>query len=615
MRRRALLAATLVSLAARAIAEATATEATATGATGEKAWRDYEVIAWQSRDAAAYAAMRRAGITAGVVIASRNDVDPAPLAPRIAALREAGLRWLVESIVPDLYSSYHRFTQGKQVNWRFAEARRLYRARPDDPAALTREPSLSDPDWLARARARLDRVVRAHAPYRPLYYALADEAGIADLSANWDFDFSPASLAGFRDWLHGAYPSLDALNAEWESDFAAWEDIRPMTTAEALRAQSLSSGRSLAPWSDFKEWMDEAFARAVRAGTDAVHAADPSALAGIEGAQIPGWGGYDYTRLPQAVDVMEIYEAGANIDLVRGLAPSLVLLTSIGSDAGGARSAHAVWRAALQGARGVILWDDKRTLPDGAEWRGVLDACRSLRGGLGARLIAATPHRDPVAVLYSPASFRVRWLLDRHAEGGNWTQRNAGVEFADEGPVRAAFHRAVTALAHRAMTPRFLTPSTLASGGLDGVRVLVLPEAVALSDAEAAAIRAFLAHGGSVVADGTPGQFDAHGKRRARPALPPDHDPLGRLAELAQGSVRVEGAAVETRLYDEPGGGRLVALHRDANATGSAEVTLILPEPAAITDVRTGATLGRTDRVHLTLDADTPTLLALAPRA
>jgi hypothetical protein len=604
MKRRTLLAATLASLTATAAAETPP----------DTGWRDYEVIAWHSRDAAAYAAMRRAGITAGVVIADRNDAAPAPLGPRIAALREAGLRWLVENIATDFYASYHRFTLGRAVNWRFAEAKRLYRANRDDPTALNREPSLSDPDWLARVGTRLGRVVRAHAPYRPLYYNLADEAGIADLSANWDFDFSPASLAGFRDWLHGGYPSLGALNAEWESGFAQWDDVRPMTTAEALRTRG-----SLAPWADFKEWMDEAFARAVRAGTDAVHAADPAALAGLEGVQIPGWGGYDYTRLPHAVDVTEIYEAGGNIDLARGLAPSLVLLTSIGSDAGGARSAHAVWRAALQGSRGVILWDDKRTLPDAPEWRGVLDACRALRSGgragLGARLIAATPHRDPVAVLYSPASFRVRWLLDRRAEGGDWTRRGAGVEFAEEGPVRAAFHRAVSALAHRAVTPRFLTPATLTSGGLDGVRVLVLPEAIALSDAEAAAIRTFLARGGAVVADGTPGQFDAHGKRRASPALSDvlaaDRDPLGRLAELAHGAVRVDGAAVEVRLYDEPDGGQLVALHRDAGATGPAEATLILPAPGTVTDLLTGAALGRTDRLRIALDADVPTILTV----
>ena len=75
-----------------------------------------------------------------------------------------------------------------------------------------------------------------------------------------------------------------------------------MLTDAALRG----ADGNFAAWADFKAWMDAAFARAVRAGTDAVHAADPAARAGLEGAQIPGWGGYDYTRLADAVDVMEI---------------------------------------------------------------------------------------------------------------------------------------------------------------------------------------------------------------------------------------------------------------------------------------------------------------------
>src|SRR5215472_3100880 len=43
--------------------------------------------------------------------------------------------------------------------------------------------------------------------------------------------------------------------------------------------------------------MDVALARAIDAGTEAIHEADPEAVTAIEGAQIPGWGGYDYSRL------------------------------------------------------------------------------------------------------------------------------------------------------------------------------------------------------------------------------------------------------------------------------------------------------------------------------
>ena len=48
--------------------------------------------------------------------------------------------------------------------------------------------------------------------------------------------------------------------------------------------------------------MDVAFARAIEAGTEAIHEADPEAVSAIEGGQIPGWGGYDYSRLAASVD-------------------------------------------------------------------------------------------------------------------------------------------------------------------------------------------------------------------------------------------------------------------------------------------------------------------------
>ncbi|MBO0710855.1 MAG: beta-galactosidase [Acetobacteraceae bacterium] len=571
-------------------------------------WPTYEVIAWHTAGEADDKALKAAGITAAALIPDRDDTAPPPLGPQIAPLRAAGLRWYVESVAPDFYAPYHRWHPDKPDDWLFTETKRRYWADPTDPGVFERAPGLDDPVWLARLRARLDRVVREHAPYHPLFYCLSDEPGIADLAAAWDFDFSPRSLADFRGWLRGSYRDLNALNREWGTDFRRWHSVRPMTTDEALLTLSRSRGANLARWSDFRAWMDESFALAVRTGTDAVHTADPGALAAIEGAQIPGWGGYDYTRLARAVDVMEIYEAGANIDLVRGLDPDLLLLTTTKPTAG---AAHAIWRAALEGARGVILWDEGRTLPNGPAWQPVLDVTRALSGGIARILFAARPHREPVAILYSPVSFRIQWLLDRAASEEDWTRRSADEEFHQEGAVRASFREAVEALLHAGVTPRFLAPKTLSEGRLAGIRVLFLPHAVALSAPEVAAIRAFAAGGGSVVTDGPAGLFDAHGKPRARPAFPPTSDPLSRLLSLTHPLVHLEGAAAEARLYDMEGGGMLLALHRDAGANGDAPVTLTLSQPSHITDLRTGATTGRLDRLRITLDPVAPALLLL----
>src|SRR5207244_3595394 len=97
--------------------------------------------------------------------------------------------------------------------------------------------------------------------------------------------------------------------------------------------------QNFSAWADFKEWMDVAFARAVKIGSEAVHAADPEALSAIEGAQIPGWGGYDYSRLATAVDAMELYDNGGNIEMVRAFNPKVVRLTTFSG--GGARKSIA----------------------------------------------------------------------------------------------------------------------------------------------------------------------------------------------------------------------------------------------------------------------------------
>ena len=83
-----------------------------------------------------------------------------------------------------------------------------------------------------------------------------------------------------------------------------------------------------------------------------VHAADPGAYSAIAGGQIPGWGGYDYSRLANAVDLMELYDGDGNVEIARSLDPNLVLLKTT-SDSG-ASEIRDIWRSLLRGGRGVI---------------------------------------------------------------------------------------------------------------------------------------------------------------------------------------------------------------------------------------------------------------------
>jgi Beta-galactosidase len=620
-------------------------------------WWDYQIIMWQSQTAAAFAALAKIGVSAGLVQADRD-------APRHVAARaidpivQNNLRFYVENIATDFYSAYHRWEPGHPVNWRFLEAQRLY--REGDPAALRRDPSLSDPRWLAQIRDRLIATVATYRPYRPLYYNLADETGIADLAAYWDFDFSAPALAAMRRWLRTQYPDLAALNREWGAHFARWDDVVPPTTDVAMRRKD----ENFAAWADFKAWMDVAFARALRRGRDAVHAADPRAYAAMEGVQVPGWGGYDYARLAHAVDVMETGEG--NFDLIRSLAPGMVLLTtSFGS---GDAEAASVWRAWLEGARGLILWDENHQFADdagrlGARGRTAAPYFRVLRDGLGALVINSHRPADPVTILYSPASMRAQWMLDWKDKGDAWTRRGSEAEGGFTNTARSAMAAYAQAVVAFGLEPRFIAAGELARGALrrGDCRVLILPHAIALSPAAAAAIRRFAASGGTVIADSEPGRFDAHVRRLDRPLLsdmfrgppdgserrfavgkgravylapaptpggaPPQFGPDGlrrfdallrqqRVVPLVTFGAQADAAvpAIERYAFRDGDVTILGLQQAPAHAPRGVPVVLALGRASYIYDLRVPGRVRHGDHVRLRLDPFAPALLAVAPR-
>jgi Beta-galactosidase len=611
---------------------------------------------WQGQTPAGYAAIKKLGITAGMVQAGRRDETSTAMAS-LTRLVDADLRCYVENIATDFYSPYHKWYDERPVNWRFLEAKQRYWANPRDRAAFIREPSLSDPEWLKKIHDRLVRTVRALHPYRPLYYSLGDETGIGDLAAFWDFDFSDLSLTGMRQWLKEGYGNLDALNQQWGTAFSRWDEVVPMTTDEALRR----SDENFSAWADFKEWMDIAFARALKSGSDAVHAADPGAKSAIEGAQIPGWGGYDYSRLATTVDAMELYAYGENIPIVRSFNPELILLTT--SFGGGTAEVHRVWRELLRGTRGLVLWDEKSEFVGtdgslGTRGRAAAPYFGEIRGGLGALLINSRRHTDPVGILYSPASRRVQWLLDRRSSAEEWSRREAGTEYEDDA-IRASTRQFAQALEHMGLQHRFVSSEQLRRGELRNrnYRALLLPHSVALAASEATEVRDFVERGGVVVADGEPGQFDEHGRWLPRPALsdvfagPPIHSAAGfvfgngkavylasangrdrqntgRLSRIL-GAVGVQplfpvlrrdgGPAddVETRIFRN-GELTILGLQRDYAAPSHPNkdeiVVLALPRTFSVYDLRSRRRLGNTDHLELALDAVEPALLTLSEK-
>ncbi|HET6182742.1 MAG TPA: alpha-amylase family protein [Acetobacteraceae bacterium] len=611
-----------MSLRARKLALAAAFALPALARAAPPPWPGIPIIDYDGGTQARLAALKSLGVTAVKVLGQREG-DVQLVARRAAPLRDAGFGCYVENIATDFYAAYHRWSPDHPPNYRFLQLQAEYRADPSSLPPLMRDPSLSDPVWLGRIEDRLAAHARVMRPFHPLWYSLADEPGIADLAAFWDFDFSPASLAAFREWLRGQYGNLNALNAEWGTHYAAWSSVQPWTTRAAIAAPP----GNVAPWADFKAFMDVAFARALRAGADALHRADAEARAAIEGAQVPGWGGYDYSLLSHAVDVMEVYDAGQNMSLLQAFNPRVLpVMTAFG---GSPAHLYRLWRLVLDGARAVVIWDanpplitpDDRITARGEAYRPIFAA---LRGPAGAALSHATPIYDPVAILYSPASFRVQWMIENRPRGDAWM--HGGSEADAQGvATRTALDSFAETLKHLGLRPRYLTDTALGAAPPANVRLLVLPHQVALSDAELRSLRAFVAAGGTVLTDSPFGLTDLHGRARAAPpadiratTLAPD-DRAGMVAVLRAAKiaplVMADADDAEIDLWHADGK-LLIAVQRDfAEGASPKAVTLTLPRPMRGEELITGTAIAPARSIRLTLDTVTPALLALTPAA
>ena len=610
----------------------------------ERDWQDYAIIMWQPYPSELLSKLRTLSINGG----QRNGRDGALPTDLI----ENNMRWYSENIGTDFYSEYHRYRPDRTQNWSFLQAKELYAKDPSSKEAFKRHPSLWDPIWRTKIHDRLVAAAKRNAPYRPWFYSLADESGIADLAAFWDFDFSDESLVPMRRWLASQYPSLAALNREWGSTFATWDLVIPPTTHEAMNRKD----DNFTAWADFKEWMDISFADALKMGTDAVHEVDKDAYVSIGGGQMPGWGGYDYSRLTQSLTAIEPYDIGNDVEIIRSLQPHMPMLTT--SFATGEWEKHRVWRELLHGNRGLILWDEKRQYAANAG-----DASKyysEIRGGIAALIINSTRVIDPIAIHYSQPSMRTAWMLSRRPDGDAWTKRLAKIERTDNDfmRLRESWCRLIE---DQGLQYNFVSPSQLQSGELlnGGYRVLVLPHSSSLSTSETSAIRDFAQHGGLVIADGEAGTFNEHSRRLEKSPIVdvitnagvldyqqdrlinkegPVHKSIGEL--LRSNGVRPEFSVtdstgnpvvgVEVHVFRN-GGTRLIALQSNpqlrVDELGPSDfrsnqrfevpvnVSLTLPSPEYIYDVRKQKPMGKQKTIAVTIDPYEPTVFAVAPEA
>ncbi len=510
-------------------------------------WTEYRTIMWIGDTAFKkpgklplfFQRLREMGIGAGMVT---GDADAQPLL-------EAKMPFYVENIVNKglclKWSSSVRDWDKTVTAWKDERAE----------SGLVRDYSFDDPQWREWARGAMKSAVRKHAAHQPLAYDIRDELSTT-ISANpFDYDFSPTALAGFRDWLKTQYADLAALNAEWDTRFEKWDDVKPFTTdqiknrmaggePDALgfprgkpdwqavqqikfdpaEARKNPARWNFAPWCDHRTYMDIALARTLGDLRETARALDPQTPVGIEGTQMPSaFGGYDLWRLSQVLDWVEPYDVGNAREIFGSFMPGKTFLTTVGEqDARAAR--RRLWHLLLEGDRGCIVWwsedcidwksDDYALTPRAEALAPVL---AEMQSPLARLFLRAERETDPIAIHYSQASIQVDWLLESCEDGSTWLRRFSSYE-AQHNKMAKRRQAWVKLLQDAGYTPRFISSEQIERGELEKVRVFVACESRAVSVREMEAIAALTSVKPRPIllfASGNYADFDQHGQLRA----------------------------------------------------------------------------------------------------
>jgi len=413
------------------------------------------------------------------------------------------------------------------------EAHKVYQADWDgytktrDKRFLIRKPCLHDPAYLEQAKEIFQRTARQYADSRPVLYDIGDECSITSFASPMDYCFSDLTLARFRDWLRQQYGALARLNAEWETDFPSWEEVAPMTTYE-IKDREKTGSENYAPWADHRTFMDITYASTVQQFRRWLHEADPKTPVGLEGTQMPAaFGGYDLWRLSQALDWVEPYDIGGSQAMFRSFLPAGTPIYATIFEHDARPASRRLWHLLLNGDRGAIIWcssdwfDYKSADLTPKPWvAGMAELFAELRGPTAKAIMEARRDRAQIAILYSHPSVQAGWMIDSRVDGDTWPRRFSSYE-SEHSMVTAVRQAWMKLIQDLGLQYDFVSSQQVIDGKLPslGYRVLVLPESLALGDAEAEQIKAFVRAGGSVIADFLPGVFDQHCKRRKMGAL------------------------------------------------------------------------------------------------
>jgi len=443
-------------------------------------WDDYEIFMWPVGGLAFLRdfesdLMRQAGST-GVMDTRWNNRG------RLLRWARAGLRILPHAI------------DGNNLHirpYRFAEIAKKY-TQTKDKAHLIRPPSYADPAFLAATRKRMVKAAELLSPFGIPAYVLCDEPSLTSYRAQFDFDFHPANVAGFRKALAAQFGTVKAMNAALGTKAASIAAVAPPTTAEARKAGNWGL------WNAWRAHNDTVMAEGYRMYRDAFRRVDPAAAISISGTQAANpFDGFDWAKLSPLFDAMNGYGYSEQERKRMSFHPTMKNAKPAGYGNTGKGVTYQLWSClADHGGGHVLFWWVSFRNPDLSFCRSALDYRKGfaeLAGGIGRQYQLGRRHTSPVAIQYSMNSLRAAWTA-----GKNY---------------HAATGQVAAALVALGLDPLFVSDEQIAAGDLTkrGFKAVFLPLPASLGRGEKkggldvdGALAKFAAAGGLIVATAEP---------------------------------------------------------------------------------------------------------------
>jgi hypothetical protein len=359
------------------------------------------------------------------------------------------------------------------------------------------------------------------------------------------------------------------------TNFQTWSQVLDFLKRfyKELGEVNSTDGWNVSAWCDFRNYMDATFADAVLRAAQVCKQEDPHARCATEGGQCPfpfGW--YNYEQVLRAVDVIEPYNIGNNVEVIRSLKPETIMVSTHGFQhtpgkpltvkdrLAQKRAVRPIWWGVFHAHRGNLIWDANlknfrfvdlktRELTPAAET--FSEVFRELHRGIPKLLMNSRRTHDGIAIHYSQPSMQVHWLLSNLKHAREWVAHSGGDRGSHITAVRNGWTKLIEDLGFQY---NFVSSAQIEAGKLGGrYSVFIMPQSLAVSAHEAEQIRQFVHNGGLLIADYRNATMNEHGRDLGHgqlddvfgisrtPTLAPAGKPETARGMANEGSLQLQG--------------------------------------------------------------------------